>query len=90
MTNTTRLAADKCPHCGELIDVTTPSPGNPHAVPEPGDMSVCVTCAESVVFGDGLKLRKPNMDEQLWIANNFHMQLVLTTIRGIIARRPKQ
>lgn len=50
----TRLPADYCPLCGYKLDAAS-SPTK--ATPDPGDCSVCLSCASALVFGDNLRLR---------------------------------
>jgi hypothetical protein len=34
-------------------------PANPDAAPDPGDVTVCISCAQLLVFTDDLTLRAP-------------------------------
>lgn len=88
--DTTRLDPDTCPHCGELLDAATPSPLNRDAKPRKGDVSICLTCAGPLVFGDDLKVRKPDAFEDLWLASSYHFQVMRDAIRDLIAKRGKQ
>lgn len=47
-----------CPFCGHRLDVAMAAdPANPAASPAPGDVSVCIECAQVLVFTDDLTLR---------------------------------
>lgn len=58
---TIRLSPQVCPHCGHAIDATT---GWGHETgPAPGDISVCMYCAELVAFDENLNFRVLAYDE---------------------------
>src|SRR6187551_3436346 len=65
MTNT-RVEPDNCPYCDEFLNAITPGPGNPHALPSPGDITLCMGCCHVLVFDRGMKVRKPTTQEALW------------------------
>jgi hypothetical protein len=47
-----------CPWCGHRLDVAmAANPKEPDAAPAPGDASVCICCAQILVFADDLTLR---------------------------------
>jgi len=51
-----------CTICGHDLDGATQINGN--NMPKPGDVSICVGCANIAIFDDDLKLRQPNLDEE--------------------------
>jgi hypothetical protein len=54
-----RLAQSSCcPYCEEILDGAT-RVGGSAAVPEPGDVSVCLYCAQIIIFGADLLVRRP-------------------------------
>lgn len=54
----TRTPACRCPYCGHNLDAAmSGNPKNPDAVPKPGDVSVCISCASVLVFKPDLTLR---------------------------------
>ena len=54
----TRTAECRCPWCGHKLDAAMAGdPATPDAVPKPGDVSVCISCAQILVFTDELTLR---------------------------------
>lgn len=57
----TRLPACRCPYCGTQLDAATKL--DRAIMPKPGDISVCIKCAQVLVFADDLMLRKPKPDE---------------------------
>lgn len=51
-----------CPFCGYAADAATCFE-NDEARPRPGDFSLCLECAEVLVFDDEVALRKPAAGE---------------------------
>lgn len=48
----------RCPWCGHRIDAAMAGdPAEPDVTPKPGDVSVCISCAQMLVFTDNLTLR---------------------------------
>jgi hypothetical protein len=48
----------RCPWCGHRFDAAmSANPDRPDAAPKPGDVSVCISCAQVLVFTDDLTLR---------------------------------
>lgn len=79
----TRVPTCRCPYCDTLLDAATPAEGD--AVPEPGDLSVCIKCASPLVFDGHLRLRKPYLGE---LASPSHPQLdvVMRAVRSLDRR----
>jgi hypothetical protein len=50
------LPLSRCPWCDYLMDAAT-NLQDAEAVPAPGDVSVCLSCASVLVFNDDLTLR---------------------------------
>lgn len=50
------MPVSTCPHCGKQVDRAT---GIGAHVPQPGAVSVCVSCAGISVIGDDMQLRLP-------------------------------
>jgi hypothetical protein len=48
------MPPSRCPFCGANLDSAF-SPND--AAPSPGDLSVCISCASALVFGDDLRLQ---------------------------------
>lgn len=58
----------RCPNCRTVVDGATAVDGS-HAVPSPGDATVCVYCARVLIFtAEGLRL--PTMRELEQLAEN--------------------
>jgi hypothetical protein len=53
----TRTKPTLCPYCGYLADSLGTTDGSPGA-PSPGDISICLNCAEVQVIADDMTLRK--------------------------------
>ena len=53
-----RLPKCRCPHCEQELDAAmSADPADPDAAPSPGDVTVCISCAQLLVFTDDLLLR---------------------------------
>lgn len=50
-----RLPESRCPKCNQLLDAATSTEGDHH--PSPGDISVCINCAEVLTFDEDLLLQ---------------------------------
>lgn len=50
---TTRLRPSLCPRCGYLLDAAS-SPKKGRATPKSGDVSVCMSCCEVLMFDEAL------------------------------------
>lgn len=51
-----------CPYCAGVLEAATPAkPDEPE--PEPGDITICFTCAGILVFGHDLSPREPSRAE---------------------------
>lgn len=63
-----------CPHCryqpDTATEVTALVEDKPSPMPEPGDVSLCIECAEWSVFNKDLRLRVPTDKELLDIGLN--------------------
>jgi hypothetical protein len=76
---TIRHALIRCPHCGYPLNSATSTPSSDWDVPEPGDLSLCISCDEWLVFDTGTTLRKPTEDELVEIgldAECRHMRAI--------------
>lgn len=52
--------AHPCPHCKKVLNAAT---GIDHGLyPKPGDLTICIGCAECLQFGENLTLIKPSED----------------------------
>lgn len=74
--------ASLCPRCGHTLTgamETTPAGG----APEPGDTSVCISCASVLVYKDDLTLRPATAEELVEIFADHELGPVLR--RAIIS-----
>lgn len=55
------LPASVCPYCEKLLDAAGAL--DKDTTPKPGDASICVYCAQMLIFNHKLVLRKPHADE---------------------------
>jgi hypothetical protein len=67
----TRLPACHCPYCETRLDAAT----NLAKVimPKPGDISVCIQCAQILIFADDLTLRKPLPADKITITDEIKL-----------------
>jgi uncharacterized protein with PIN domain len=76
-----RLAdKDHCPYCNAELDTVSSTPANPEATPRPGDLTLCFTCANPLVFMEGLKVRKLDVEEHLRAMANVEVCKVMHSI----------
>ncbi len=52
-----------CPYCGYRVNAAGETPDGDTRAPEPGDFSVCISCAGIVAFADDMTLRKASLVE---------------------------
>lgn len=52
-----RIKPSSCPHCNYLMDAAF-SPGDESARPNPGDLTICINCAEILQFDADLMMQK--------------------------------
>lgn len=57
-----------CLVCGYDLDGASQINGNNK--PKPGDVSICIGCANIAMFDDDLKLRQPNLNEERELLKN--------------------
>jgi hypothetical protein len=57
----TKVPETRCPYCDHYLDAA----GDPKGVrgPQEGDLSVCISCAQVLVFTADLTVRKPTLVE---------------------------
>lgn len=61
------MPASNCPACGHRFDRAASATGKDDG-PQPHDFTVCIQCAEILIFDDELKVRRLNGKEVLRIA----------------------
>lgn len=48
----------QCPWCGHILDrAMSANPKKPNATPRPGDVTICISCAQILVFANDLTVR---------------------------------
>jgi Zn ribbon nucleic-acid-binding protein len=62
-----RIPEHKCPQCGYLIDTTVEAYGDIGNLPNPGDVSMCISCGHAMLFNEDLTVREPTEKEALVI-----------------------
>jgi hypothetical protein len=66
MLQETPMPPSRCPYCEALLDIATAIEPD-RAIPKAGDLTLCLNCAQCLIFGEALYLRKPlpgEMDER--------------------------
>jgi hypothetical protein len=59
MTDQHETPASHCPYCDNLLDMASGTDKDDPRQPSPGDASVCLHCAQVLIFDPLLTLRKP-------------------------------
>lgn len=59
-----KLPETRCPYCDSKLDAATPAMGHAPRGPKKDDLTVCISCASPLAFGEGLSVRKVT-DEEL-------------------------
>lgn len=72
----------ECPYCGHKHELATDLRCN--AKPSPGDVSICIQCANVLMFDDNLATRKPTDNE---LEKALRMPAVVQTVAAIIMSR---
>lgn len=67
------------------MDGVTAYGDKPH--PDPGDVTICIECANLLVFTDDYTLRKPAPSELLRMLQDPHLQMVREACRLVIRQR---
>lgn len=71
----------QCPACGKKLDCASLF-GSPNIKPSPGDFSVCIGCAEVLVFTPTLDLRSADLNDLISEpAARRHIEEVQSAIR---------
>jgi hypothetical protein len=60
--HSTEIPATACPYCDYASDSAADLEGQ--ETPSPEDFSICISCAQILIFADDLTLRKPTADEE--------------------------
>ena len=81
---TTRLFESECLGCGKLLGAAA-DPTDDDAVPEPGDITICIGCGYLMVFADDLTFREIREDEILEVPLDqvSRLQRALTTLINV-------
>lgn len=80
----TEMPKDKCPFCDYKVDCASAIKGKNK--PSEGDVSLCLSCAQILIFGKGLKLRVPTQEEYIEASNMKSLKEMQVAIRKIDRR----
>jgi hypothetical protein len=85
---TTPVPEDHCPFCGHKLDAASTPNG---AIPNPGDVSICLSCASALVFDKNLRLQAMSQNEfaDLHPDNQKEILLIQRGIRMLDRRNLK-
>jgi len=61
---TTRLPESECLRCGKKVNAAS-CVADDNAVPEPGDVTICIACGHLMAFADDLSYRELTDEEVL-------------------------
>ena len=74
-----------CVECGYRPDYADSAYGS--ALPEPGDVSLCMKCAHVTIFTEDMSVREPTTTELREITNAPHVQKVIAAIKAFRCQR---
>lgn len=72
----------KCPTCYSVLDSTTSADGR--SGPTPNDLSICIYCAEKLIFANDLTVRKIT-DAELRAIPHSELIYYLTLVQNVKA-----
>jgi hypothetical protein len=55
--------------------------------PEPGNFSICCSCAHVTVYSENLTLREPNAEERRLIKEDFGIATAIRIVKSLISER---
>lgn len=79
----TRVPESRCPYCDYKLDAAGHPDGH---TPSEGDASVCLSCAQVMVFAADLTVRKPTPEERREIEADPRVQQYQRAVRQIDRR----
>lgn len=82
------MGNDNCPHCGKLINRAT-SVEEVGAIPNPGDISICIKCAGINKYGQDMALEKLSHEEFIDLDVKTQQYLLNTVIKIKEIQNPK-
>jgi hypothetical protein len=83
------LPSDVCPSCGMTLDSATyPVPGQEEHRPRPGDLSVCIHCAEVLMYGENMKVDMATVEHLVRAGREVRRQIGV--VQGAVREIRKQ
>lgn len=79
---TTRTKPTNCPYCNHNLEAL--SDLDDKHVPSPGDVSVCINCANILVITKGLGVRIPTPEELNFFESDSYMKKIQYLIRTVV------
>jgi hypothetical protein len=58
-----RTKPSRCPYCDYLLDAAASASSPLEHPPQIGDYTICLSCAQPLIFGQRMRLRKPRVGE---------------------------
>ena len=82
-----RIPESACPSCGARLDAAS---GLDHDnAPKPGNVWICIQCAEIVIYDEQLGLRKPTLAEMIELQTSQEWPLIAAAVRTARAMHAK-
>ena len=79
-----RMPTSHCPNCGKKIDAAS-GVEDEHAIPEPGDVSICIKCGTFLEFNEDLTVKEATTNTLREVPDEAMAQLL--HIRRVIEAR---
>lgn len=77
-----------CPYCDKMLDAADSYRDG--ITPKPGDVTVCIYCAQASFFTTTLHLRRPETGElEKAVKSNPQLSLIMEIVRGLDRRNPR-
>jgi hypothetical protein len=80
------VRTSRCPYCKHKLDTATNTEDNQQ--PQPGDFSVCINCAEPLVFDEDMDLRPCTLAERS--EAGWQLDRVIRAIKRVNKQRRRQ
>ena len=81
---TRKAKPTRCLHCHALLDRATGE-----SQPQPGDLSVCITCGNLMIFTEDMSLREPTAQELRAVMANEEIADLINSVRSFIREQAR-
>lgn len=85
-----RTVPSSCPYCDYRLDSASNILDHDEAGPKPGDWTICISCAQPLVFDENIIVRKPRAGEAeaMDAALKAKLELLARAVRTVDRRPP--